>query len=104
MLPSGKTSHHASITLKAAPAGKIFKGASQRALHTSFGSQLSGLTKVEQRRKEQFDKSLQREVEAIEQVISHQSAQKKARDLEVPARINNYVEGLKQPSRVANVD
>jgi len=104
MLPSGKTSHHASITLKAAPAGKIFKGASQRALHTSFGSQLSGLTKVEQRRKEQFDKSLQREVEAIEQVISHQSAQKKARDLEVPARINNYVEGLKQPSRVVNVD
>lgn len=51
-------------------AGKIQKGSSHGAF-ISLASNMSTLNKAEQRRKEQFDKSLQREVHAIEHVISH---------------------------------
>jgi len=59
-------------------------------------SQGTSLSQAEQRRKEQFDRSLQREVTAIERVISHKDHQpKRVGPLGTAAEINNYIESLR---------
>lgn len=103
-----RAANHAYISL----ASQISTTQQNKSNTTGNASATSLLSKAEQRRKEAFDRSLQREVQKIEEVISHKHEAKqaalkrklanaKAADATVgsiegnSALINNYVDSLR---------